>query len=168
MYRISSSDAVLYEVIGSYAHHRLVQDRVMPPACEVSCERPQLFIIISMLLSKPPVLHSTLRSSTVLYRPPFLRTLHTSPRFLATPIVQQSPQPQPQPKPQPTPAGIRPTGRGDTLSIWPFVIILGVGTGLFALIVRSREGTFTPKGTVPSNGEYTLKKGRNSSSVISH
>ncbi|KAJ8612019.1 hypothetical protein MRB53_037662 [Persea americana] len=80
---------------------------------------------------------------------PFFRTSSSPPRHLKTAIrLYSSPAPE-QPSGKPAPILQRPvpsTGPRprDQLSVWPFVFIFALGSGLFAWTVKSREGV-TPK-----------------------
>lgn len=93
------------------------------------------------------------------------RPFHTTTSLLSTnPAVK----PSGKQSYQPTPAGPAPTGRKDGLSVWPFLFIFVAGTGLFALTVKSREGSYKQKGTTPAGDQYSLKKPKNQQNPISH
>ena len=59
------------------------------------------------------------------------------------------------------PVGRPDPGPRDQLSFFPFALIFALGTGLYVLIVRSREGTAPrPEGASTQRGELPFKRNR--------
>lgn len=131
---------------------RLADDAANPRAVLSPVGKPSLahlYLLPSPQQASPANNDRYLCTRRKIYMPHARRLLPPSPRLLhANAAARRSFASQPPPPPS-SRASPQTTGRPDRLSIWPFVFILALGSGLFALTVRNREGVAPrPKGTL--------------------